>query len=341
MPSLQELSSQSLVSSLGLTDIIRQREQEARQLGEITMLKGQAEAEKIASKGRGRRGVFETLGTIIGTAGGAVLGGPAGAAIGSKVGGGLAGTIAGGESPRGIGAADVIQQGVGLGAGLIGQKRAAQQQQEIFQQQQAAKEQQQAFENALDVRKLELQESQLGREELDRELEKVATITKQEDVIRKEYNPIKKQFDTISAANQKIEAAIKRGTAAGDVAAIFSFMKVLDPGSVVREGEQATASNAAGIPDRTRNLYNRALEGVKLGDEQREDFLQTSRELFKAEQNLFSSNINRLNRVAENRGLNRENVFGSIFFDSIESAEGANLPVGTFIYVNDKPAVVR
>lgn len=153
MPSLQELSSQSLVSSLGLSDIIRQREQEARQLGEITMLKGRARAEEIASKGRGRRGVFETLGTIGGTVGGALLGGPAGATIGAGLGRALGGAIQGGEAPRRAGAADVIQQSVGVGAGIIGQQRAAQQQQEIFQQQQSAKEQQQRFETATDLMK--------------------------------------------------------------------------------------------------------------------------------------------------------------------------------------------
>jgi len=37
-------------------------------------------------------------------------------------------------------------------------------------------------------------------------------------------------------------------------------MKILDPGSVVREGEFATAQNSAGIPERIRAKYNRNTE---------------------------------------------------------------------------------
>lgn len=62
--------------------------------------------------------------------------------------------------------------------------------------------------------------------------------------------------------------------AAGDIALIFSFMRMLDPGSVVREGEFATAQNAAGIPDQIRNVYNRALEGTRLNPNQRGQFRQ-------------------------------------------------------------------
>jgi hypothetical protein len=37
-------------------------------------------------------------------------------------------------------------------------------------------------------------------------------------------------------------------------------MKMLDPTSVVREGEFATAQNAASIPIKIVNMYNKALE---------------------------------------------------------------------------------
>ena len=36
--------------------------------------------------------------------------------------------------------------------------------------------------------------------------------------------------------------------AAGDMALIFSYMKMLDPNSTVREGEYATAQDAGSIP---------------------------------------------------------------------------------------------
>ena len=46
-------------------------------------------------------------------------------------------------------------------------------------------------------------------------------------------------------------------TAAGDLSLIFKYMKMLDPGSTVREGEFANAENAKGIEDSLRALYNK------------------------------------------------------------------------------------
>lgn len=65
--------------------------------------------------------------------------------------------------------------------------------------------------------------------------------------------------------------------ASNDIALIFSFMKTLDPGSTVREGEFATAQNAAGVPERIINIYNKARTGKFLTDEQRKDFINTAR----------------------------------------------------------------
>ena len=66
----------------------------------------------------------------------------------------------------------------------------------------------------------------------------------------------------------------------GDLAAIFSYMKTLDPGSTVREGEAASAQNAAGIPERVRNYYNNLISGERLSPEQRADMAQTAITLY-------------------------------------------------------------
>jgi murein DD-endopeptidase MepM/ murein hydrolase activator NlpD len=72
-------------------------------------------------------------------------------------------------------------------------------------------------------------------------------------------------------------------TAAGDLALIFNYMKMLDPGSVVREGEFATAQNAAGIPDQIRNWYNRIRNGERLNPNQRADFRKQAENLYNAQ----------------------------------------------------------
>lgn len=70
---------------------------------------------------------------------------------------------------------------------------------------------------------------------------------------------------------------IKSGPAA--IAIVFKFMKALDPTSVVRESEFATAENSAGVPEGVANFYNKLVSGERLGDAQIEAFIETANEL--------------------------------------------------------------
>jgi hypothetical protein len=72
------------------------------------------------------------------------------------------------------------------------------------------------------------------------------------------------------------------------MALIFSYMKLLDPGSTVREGEYASVEQAAGVPEKVRHLYNKALEGRILGEGQRKDFLSQSSRLFQAQMAIYN-----------------------------------------------------
>jgi hypothetical protein len=59
---------------------------------------------------------------------------------------------------------------------------------------------------------------------------------------------------------------------------------MLDPGSVVREGEFATAENTQGIPDRIRQQYNKALKGDRLSEKQRVAYKQEAGRVFQVYQ---------------------------------------------------------
>lgn len=80
-------------------------------------------------------------------------------------------------------------------------------------------------------------------------------------------------FARIKAATAK---GVDKMTATDDIGLIYGFMKVQDPGSTVREGEYATAEQAAGIPARVLQLYNKAKDGQKLTPAMRQQFLQTA-----------------------------------------------------------------
>lgn len=98
--------------------------------------------------------------------------------------------------------------------------------------------------------------------------------------LRTEYFQRTKENNYLEAVNNFGKVKKAPDTAAGDVSIIFAYMKMLDPGSVVREGEFATAENTAGIPDRIRNAYNKAIKGKRLGDTQRAEFTTAAEQVY-------------------------------------------------------------
>jgi len=121
--------------------------------------------------------------------------------------------------------------------------------------------------------------------------------------LRKEYLDQSKNFIDVRDSYSRLQAVAANSSAAGDISIIFSYMKMLDPGSVVREGEQATAQNAAGIPDRIRNLYNKTITGERLSPNQRQDFVNQGQKLYNkaSEQQQKSSSLYK--DIAQRSGL--------------------------------------
>lgn len=116
--------------------------------------------------------------------------------------------------------------------------------------------------------------------------------------------PITKDYSTIKQSIGTLETAKTTPSAAGDIAMVFSYMKILDPNSTVREGEFATAENAAGIPDQIRNQWNKILiNGERLGDEQRQDFYSTAKAIGTQKQKEYAIQVNTIVNRAEAAGV--------------------------------------
>jgi hypothetical protein len=145
----------------------------------------------------------------------------------------------------------------------------------------------------------------LGGMGMELDPEKLKASTEAVDALRKEFTslPQVKDFQTVSAAYQKIRGGAKQDSAAGDLSLIFSYMKLLDPGSVVREGEFANAQNSAGVPDRIRAKYNQVLRGERLAPAQRQDFLQTADTIYKGQEKYIGAIESQFQNLAKARGL--------------------------------------
>jgi hypothetical protein len=93
--------------------------------------------------------------------------------------------------------------------------------------------------------------------------------------IYKDYNDMKSAFS-------QVVSSLSAGTPIGDVAGATKIMKLLDPGSVVRESELAIAMQAAGRLDRLQNYFSNMMSGQKLTPTQRDDFKALANELYAA-----------------------------------------------------------
>jgi hypothetical protein len=131
-----------------------------------------------------------------------------------------------------------------------------------------------------------------------------------EQKLRKEFETNSKTYLDVRRGYERINAS--KDDAAGDISMIFGYMKMLDPGSVVREGEFATAQNAAGIPDRLRNVYNKALEGTRLTPNQRTMFKGQAGALFDDAHNEHTQREGQFREIAKQYGLDPQRVIPAI-----------------------------
>lgn len=94
--------------------------------------------------------------------------------------------------------------------------------------------------------------------------------------------PIYKDFNDMKSAYGQVLTALDQGNPIGDVAGATKVMKLLDPGSVVRESELGIAMSASGRMDRLKNYFDMWSKGTKLTPTQRDEFKQLSTELYAA-----------------------------------------------------------
>lgn len=102
----------------------------------------------------------------------------------------------------------------------------------------------------------------------------------QENKMRDDFATMSKDFVKVRDAHQRVLESAQDPSAAGDLALIFNYMKVLDPGSTVREGEFANAQNSGGLDQRVVAQYNSVLRGERLAPEVRNDFVNRSGRLY-------------------------------------------------------------
>jgi len=133
----------------------------------------------------------------------------------------------------------------------------------------------------------------------------------QEEKIRKEWQGRSKMYGELQGTFNTLQASASSANGPGDIALITGFMKMLDPGSVVRETEFATARDTAGLFTQLQNRLEKAQNGQLLSPQQRKEYVALSQKYLDSAKKKADQEKKDLGIVVKNYRLNPENVFGA------------------------------
>lgn len=122
--------------------------------------------------------------------------------------------------------------------------------------------------------------------------------------------PVYKAHQEMSSAYSQIQQSLKQGTPSGDLAGATKIMKLLDPGSVVRESELGMAMAATGLLDRAQNYANMVATGQKLTPQQRVEFQGLADALYSESVKAYNSKRDEYTGIANDYGMNPSRIAG-------------------------------
>lgn len=123
--------------------------------------------------------------------------------------------------------------------------------------------------------------------------------------------PVYKAHQEMQSAYSQIQQSLKQGTPSGDLAGATKIMKLLDPGSVVRESELGMAMAATGLLDRVENYASNILNGTKLTPKQRAEFQQLADALYGESVKAYNSKRSEYQKLGGEYGLNADRAVGA------------------------------
>lgn len=113
-----------------------------------------------------------------------------------------------------------------------------------------------------------------------------------ENTLRDEFAKLTTDFRTVQSAYENIRSAAGSKNGAGDMSLLYSYVKILDPGSVVRESEFATAAASGSFGDRVQGAVQRIISGQRLPDDLRDSFVKEAK-------NIYNNQLRSHNTVAD------------------------------------------
>jgi hypothetical protein len=134
------------------------------------------------------------------------------------------------------------------------------------------------------------------------------TTFKDSSDLRKEFLSQSKEYQKVRDSYTRVVGSTQDPSPAGDLSLIFNYMKMLDPGSVVRESEFATAASTGSYGQRIQASVQKVLSGERLAPEMRADFVKKAGVLFNGMQKQHTKREKNYTGIAERNKLPVEEV---------------------------------
>ena len=145
------------------------------------------------------------------------------------------------------------------------------------------------------------------------------------NTLRDEYTTLTQPFRQVQDAYTKIKGT--GDTGAGDMSLLYSYVKMLDPGSAVKEGEFETAASSGSFGQRVQNAVQRVRTGGRLEPELRRSFLTEAEGLYKSQLAGANRIKSQYQDLAKRYSLNPQDVIVD-YTEPVAAASNAQLPSG-------------
>jgi len=129
-----------------------------------------------------------------------------------------------------------------------------------------------------------------------------------ESGLRDDYRTDSKNYAEIKRQSAIIKSALADPSAAGTLSAATAYMKMLDPGSVVRESELGMAMQTQGMIDRLQSYWTTIEMGKVLTPTQKADFARLSDQYVKAAEDAQRNLNARYSELATGAGIDPKRV---------------------------------
>lgn len=145
-----------------------------------------------------------------------------------------------------------------------------------------------------------------------------------ENQLRTQFLGQAKTFTDVRDAYSRIQAVGQATNPAQQMSLIFGYMKMLDPGSTVREGEYATAQNTTNLPGTILNYYNRAREGNFLNETQVQEMLTQARAQYENAERNYGQVRRYYDGIARSYGMDPERVLPDFRLGAMPPLDASN-----------------